>query len=253
MREEIENGARSPIASAATRARQQFIVSTLCLASACTADDDNPIHRRSAAVGEASQPTGSHNCNLSGDEVLLVSLQSEGPYSRFVRANDEIALRVFNDLAVPGTLTIVAVVVAPDSPDTRFEVHYPTTGEASEVSVSLPLSEIVLPAHTLEVSRQLRIHGEFRSASGVPYEGGTRLRLYFHPQDDGWQLYDETIRDRDYSGGALTIAERTKRDLAVASLPPGLTAEYVDVRVEKLSDDPEYIPPDDALEQAEAP
>ena len=76
------------------------------------------------------------------------------------------------------------------------------------------------------------------------------MRLYFHPDADGWQFYDDLIRERDYSGGALTDGERTKRARALESLPPGIAAEYVSTRVTKLSDDPEHIPPDDAMMEA---
>ena len=81
-----------------------------------------------------------------------------------------------------------------------------------------------------------------------PVEAGS-VRLYFHPDGDGWQVYDEAVRDRDYWEGALTQEERAKREAALASLPTGVFIEYVDARVTKLSDNPQHIPPDDATDE----
>lgn len=201
---------------------------------------------------EATKPSGSQDCQITGREVLGLSLPEDREFSQLLRVNDVIPLRVTKDIALAGTLMLDVVVNSVDTPDSRVSSNHAIGKDDGDVIISVPISLIGLPTHPLEVSRFLTIHGKF-VVDGGRYEAARSVRLFFHPQFDGWQFYDEDVRDRDYHGGALTAAERAKRAAALESLPSGISARYVTARVTKLSDDPAHIPPDDATMNGAAP
>ena len=232
------------------RAFALFVTPATALCLACSPDGGSFVEGMAAPIEStepraATKPTGSQDCNPAGKEVLRLSLQQEGDFSRFLRVNDSISLRLETDVESGGTLTLQTTVTSVDAEAVGRVSNYSVPRHATELTVSLPVSVIDPPTHGLAVSRQLIIHARL-AADGGRYEAAREVRLYFHPQDDGWEFYDAVVRDRDYSGGALTEAERAKRAAAIESLPPGTTAEYVGARSTKLSDDPGHIPPDDA-------
>ena len=195
----------------------------------------------------ATKPTGSQDCDISGAPAVTLSLR-ESEFSHFLRSTDAIPLWFDKDIAAGGMLTLHVVVTSFDAADAIFDLQQTIPANAMHSDVEVRLSDIALPTAALPVSRHLTLHAVFTVSDEQRYEGAGAVRLYFHPDGDGWQLYEEVIRDRDYSRGALTDAERAKREAALGSLPAGVSAVYVDARVTKLSDDPEHVPPDDATD-----
>ena len=231
------------------------ILVTVISCVGCSTDVATSVDESALSVAEpldATKPRGSQDCHISGGEVLRLSLPEEGEYSQFLRVDDVIPIRVTKDMALAGTLMLDVVVNSIDAPELRTTSNHAIAREDGDVIISVPISPIRLPTHPLEVSRLLTVHGKL-VVDGGRYEAARSVRLFFHPQFDGWQFYDEAVRDRDYYGGALTAAERAKRDAALESLPSGISARYVIARVTKLSGDAEHIPPDDATTNGAAP
>jgi hypothetical protein len=227
------------------------LIALTFLCVACTPDMATSIDdsAEEVAVSEprpARKPTGSQHCGLTGEEVFGISLQQDGEYSRLLARTDAIPLRVTKELDESGALTIEATVTSFELPDQSFAFDHFVAAGRRQVNVVLPLSRLSLPLYNGDVSRQLTIDATFATDDGSEYDAVGSVRLYFHAQGGGWRFYDEVVRDRDYSGGALTDAERAKRAAAMASLPPGVTAEYANARVTKISDDPDDISPDEA-------
>jgi hypothetical protein len=203
----------------------------------------------SLEVGEATatKPTGSQVCTIEpGSSTVRLSLP-DTEFSQLLGASDAISLEFEKELSASGTLILEVVVSSVDEPDARFELSQ-ALEETEITDVQLALSRITLPTHALQVSRQLRVHAKFVAADETTHESSPDVWLFFHPEGDSWRFYDEAIRDLEYSGGALTDAEREKRAAALASLPAGVSANYVDVRVTALSDDPYHVPPEDSMD-----
>ena len=160
MRMHRGDGGAHSFARAETAVRA-VTVAMMALCLGCNSDAGSSVEETAAPIEaaeptEATKPSGSQECNVTGREMLWLALQQEGEFSRFLLAEDGIPLRVATDIESGGTLTLEAVVTSIDAPAVRTSSNYPVARGETEANVSLPLSIINPPRHGLAVSRQLR-------------------------------------------------------------------------------------------------
>lgn len=188
-------------------------------------------------------------CTIVGGEAGVVIEPLPVDYDHTLMDSQSLEIRLAKKRAEPAEVVLTVVGRYPDAADKSFEFTANMDAGEQVADVSIPLQSLQLPTHSLEVSRQLHVHAVATYSDGFDEPAGGYVRLYFHPEAAGWTFYSESKLKSEYWGGALTVAERGRRQEALDAL----AAEGEDVasfhfavpRVTKLSDDPTFLPNDD--------
>lgn len=135
------------------------------------------------------------------------------------RDGDVVRLAIANESDHDGTVEVVA---SSQSEAARTRATVATValpaGDGTEIEVDPALFE--LPSGTFEVSGSLVIEVSLTTDDGAT-SNPDGIALFFHPVEDGWRIYDQQSRDRNWNGGALGEDAAFRLELARERLPEG--------------------------------
>ena len=191
--------------------------SLACIATllpACSESGDSRIiGMRQARLEQTTSPS----CGTDAPARVDVSLRelAAGPVA--LRRDGSLQLELTSE--EPHSLEVSLVVSAFIADrSARAELPPVHVDSSSEAVFEVAAQDLGLPSGDFEASGHFSVSGAV--SSGRQFAAMlTELDLYFHPDREGWIIYDQTARDELYAGGALTEQEAALREIWRASPP----------------------------------
>jgi hypothetical protein len=189
------------------------------LALPSCSDEDAPTVAVSAQALEAEEAARGEleefDCvKTEPASVVRVALEDglEAGEIRVLSDRGELHLVVANDSSLDGTV-VLAAETSSRAGFRDVELARVDLGAGESTVTALSAADLDLPKGTFDFSGSLAIE-----ASLIP-PGGDRsdpftLHLYFHPSEEGWEIYDAVALTAVYAGGLLTDAARERDRLA---------------------------------------
>ncbi|MCA9710152.1 MAG: hypothetical protein KDK70_30210 [Myxococcales bacterium] len=219
-------------------------------APGCTVEGEPALGEREVALADPSPerpiaiPGAGSVCGQERAPALLVV--DPAAAEQLVAPGQTLRLELENHHASSGVATIDVDVHHERGGQTFPSIHEVTLlgGVGRTTVVELPVGALGLPTAPLALSGQLVV------TARVDYDDGTdtvvdgATRLFFHPADGGWRIYDEATRTERYRGGALDDDMQRW-----AAEHPG--ARFGPAWIEKVADDTSWRPTTDGLDGAE--
>ncbi len=144
-------------------------------------------------------------------------------------ARDTWTARLHNPSDQLASVSLSVTSISEAGTDKRERLRQLEIPGGATVVASFPASELRLPTGSFATSGQLWLTAETDFADGV-HRTSTAAPLFFHPDANGWLVYDRAVRDERYARGALVDA---LRDLA-----PPEDAEQGGIQLVKNDDGP---------------
>jgi hypothetical protein len=124
---------------------------------------------------------------------------------RDLSADGSLRLVLTNDTTVDGEVVVSARVISRDG-YTEVEVAQAAAAAGEPIPIAVEARELALPRGTFDFAGGLGIDATL--VQGGSHVGSATLDLHFHPNGDGWRVYDTAVLLEDYGGGGLTDAAR---------------------------------------------